>query len=161
MGFIDRISDWCGRLSGWLFFIIAVIVTYEVVARYVFHAPTIWAEELSLFGQIWATYLGASYVLRHRDLIKIDILSNYFGAKFNLFSELLSLVVIAVFSIVTVFYSLGIVIDSIALNRSSATMLSLPLWLTESAIPIGFTLLTLQCVSEFFKVLLLRKESEL
>lgn len=161
MGFVDRFSDFCGRLSGWLFFVVAAMVTYEVVVRYIFHAPTIWAEELSLFCQIWATYLGASYVLRHRDLIKIDILSNYFGARFNLFSDLLSLLVIAVFSAVTVFYSLGIVIDSVKLGRASATMLSLPLWLTESAIPIGFTLLFLQCISEFIKILSIRKESSL
>ncbi len=161
MGFVDRFSDLCGRLSGWLFFVVAAMVTYEVVARYIFHAPTIWAEEMSLFCQIWATYLGASYVLRHRELIKIDILSNHFGARFNFFSDLLSLLVIAVFSAVTVFYSLGIVIDSVKLSRSSATMLSLPLWLTESAIPIGFTLLFLQCISEFIKILSIRKESSL
>ncbi len=161
MVFVDHISDWCGRLAGWLFFVVAAMVTYEVVARYVFHAPTIWAEEMSLFCQIWATYLGASYVLQHRDLIRIDILGNYFGPKFNFFSDLLSLLVIAVFSAVTVFYSLGIVIDSIELSRASATMLSLPLWMTESAIPIGFSLLLLQCISEFIKTVSLRKVSSL
>ena len=55
------------------------MITYEVVMRYVFLAPTIWAEELSRFFQIWATYIAAAYVLRHRQLIAITILVNRLG----------------------------------------------------------------------------------
>jgi TRAP-type mannitol/chloroaromatic compound transport system permease small subunit len=38
---IDAISDLFGLLAGWLFFAIGVIICYEVIARYVFTAPTI------------------------------------------------------------------------------------------------------------------------
>ena len=76
LAFIDRLSDLCGKLAAGLFFVIGGMITYEVIARYVFVSPTIWAEELSRFIQIWATYLAAAYVLRHRHLITIDMLTS-------------------------------------------------------------------------------------
>lgn len=69
----------CGQLSAALFVIVAAIITYEVVARYVFTAPTIWSEDISLLCQIWATCLGASWVLQHKALIRIDFLTNMLG----------------------------------------------------------------------------------
>ena len=41
---IDKISDWSGRVTAWLIVPMTLAVTYEVVARHFFRAPTIWAS---------------------------------------------------------------------------------------------------------------------
>ena len=148
MHWVNIISEWCGKLSAWLFFIIGAMITYEVVARYVFLAPTIWAEEMSQFFQIWATYLGAAYILKHRKLISIDTLVSRFSPRTQWFFDLFSLLFIAVFCVVAIFYGSQIVIESVEVGRSTSTMMAVPKWMTESAIPIGFTLLLLQVISE-------------
>lgn len=135
-----------------MFFVIGGMITYEVVARYVFVSPTIWAEELSRFVQIWATYLGAAYVLRHRHLIAIDLLTGRFGPRMRRLSEAASLAFIAVFCVVAIVYGSGIVAESVRQGRATATMLSVPQWMTESAIPIGFALLLLQCLAELARL---------
>jgi len=145
---INRISDFCGKLSAWLFFAIAVMITYEVVARYVFLAPTIWAEEMSQFFQIWATYLATAYILKHRKLISIDTLVSKFSLKIQWFFDLFSLLFIALFCLVAIFYGSQILIESIQIGRATSTMLAVPKWMTESAIPVGFTLLLLQTITE-------------
>ena len=71
------------------------MITYEVVARYVFNAPTIWAEEMSRFFQVWAVYLGAAYVLRYRYLIRITLLTDHIGPLGRRIAEGFSLFVIA------------------------------------------------------------------
>lgn len=152
LGFIDRLSDICGRLAAALFFVIGGMITYEVIARYVFISPTIWAEELSRFIQIWATYLGAAYVLRHRHLIAIDLLTARLGPRWRRVTEAAGLVFIAVFCVVAIVYGTGIVAESVRLGRATATMLSVPQWMTESAIPIGFTILLVQCLAEFIRL---------
>ncbi len=148
MSLINQFSEFFGKLAAWMFFIIAAMITYEVVARYVFLAPTIWAEEMSQFFQIWATYLAAAYVLKNRKLISIDTVVSRFSLKVQWFFDLFSLSVIALFSIVAVYYGSLIVIESVQVGRSTSTMMSVPKWMTESAIPIGFGLLFLQTIAE-------------
>ena len=151
MVWIDRLSDFCGKLAAWLFFIIAVMITYEVVARYVFLAPTIWAEEMSQFFQIWATYLAAAYVLKHRKLISIDTIVSRFSPRVQWYFDLFAYAVIAVFCLVAIIYGTQIMLESIQVGRSTSTMLAVPKWMTESAIPIGFGLLFLQTIVEVIK----------
>ena len=148
MSLINQISDFFGKLAAWMFFIIAAMITYEVVARYVFLAPTIWAEEMSQFFQIWATYLAAAYILKHRKLISIDTVVSHFSPRIQWFFDLFSLSVIAIFCVVAIYYGSAILIESIQVGRSTSTMMTVPKWMTESAIPFGFTLLFLQTIAE-------------
>lgn len=152
--YIDKTSEWSGRLAAWLFFLIGIIIVYEVVARYVFLSPTIWSEELSRFLQIWATYLAAAHVLRKRQLIAIDLIVRYSGPLLRTCFESLALLVIIVFCLVAVFFGLEIVIDSVKVGRASSSMLAVPSWMTEAAIPVGFGLLLVQAVAELFRTLI-------
>jgi len=149
---IDRLSDIFGRVAAWMFFAIGAMITYEVVVRYVFVAPTIWAEEMSQFFQIWATYMAAAFVLRHRHLIVIEFFLVRLGPGWRRVSDGFSLVVIAIFSLVAIWYGMDILIDSIVQGRHTSTMLGVPNWMTESAIPFGFSLLLAQCVVEFVRL---------
>lgn len=151
LSIIDTVSEFCGKLAGWLFFTIGIIVVYEVVARAGFLAPTIWGAEMSSFLQIWATYLAAAYVLHNRKLIAIDMVITKLPFKAQLCCETISLLVIAIFSAVAAIYGGEAVVDSIRVGRASATMLSVPLWMTELAIPIGFGLLFLQSMAEIIR----------
>jgi len=151
--FIDNLSGFCARLSAWIFFIIGGIIVYEVVARYVFLAPTVWSEEISRFLQIWATYLAAAFILQQRQLIAIDIVVRKLPIKLQIFCECLSLAVIGIFCLVAVVFGLETAIESIRVGRATSTMIAVPLWMTEIAIPIGFGLLLLQVIAEFCRVL--------
>lgn len=149
--FVDRISIFFGRVSAWLFFIIGGIIVFEVVARYVFLAPTVWGEEMSRFLQIWATYLAAAYVLHNRQLIAIDVVVQKMPSILRIICECCALLVICIFSLVACYYGLETVIDSIKIGRATSTMLAVPKWMTELAIPIGFGLMLLQAIAELIR----------
>ena len=70
---IDTISEWCGRIFAWLIVPLVAGTTYEVIVRYLFNAPTIWAYDLSymLYGSHFM--LGASYTLLKGGHIRTDI----------------------------------------------------------------------------------------
>ncbi|WP_280570608.1 TRAP transporter small permease [Chromohalobacter sp. 296-RDG] len=61
-------------LPAWLFMIVIVATTYEVVARYFFHSPTIWANELSLYVCAIAYIYSGVYVMRRDAHLRISIL---------------------------------------------------------------------------------------
>jgi TRAP-type mannitol/chloroaromatic compound transport system permease small subunit len=70
---IDTFSEWCGRVFSWLIIPLVFGATYEVIARYVFNRPTIWAYDLSymLYGAHFM--LGAGYTLLKGGHIRTDI----------------------------------------------------------------------------------------
>lgn len=143
----------CGRLSAVFFVLIAAVITFEVVARYVFHAPTIWSEDISLMCQIWATCLGANWVLQHNALIRIDLLTRHLKGIKSQIADCLSLSVVVFFSGYISYYGFELTREAISMGSASATMLGLPLWMTKSAIPVGFGLLTIQAITEIVLVL--------
>ncbi|WP_191602449.1 TRAP transporter small permease [Marinomonas algicola] len=143
-----RLITLCGQLSAILFVLVAVIITYEVIARYVFTAPTIWSEDISLLCQIWATCLGASWVLQHKALIRIDFLTSMLGERVRKMSDFVALLSIIFFAGFVAYYGFELLRESIEMGSASASMLGLPLWATKSAIPVGFGLLTLQAILE-------------
>ncbi len=149
---IDAISEFFGKLSAWLFFFIGIIVTYEVAARYIFDSPTIWVDEVSSITQIWATYIGIAYALKHKDMIVIDIAFKDHNSLIRKILETFSLSVIIVFSLITVYYGYQIWLDSTLKGHRTDTFLSLPKWFTQASIWVGFLILFFQAVVEIIKV---------
>ncbi len=149
---IDKITEVAAHISAWMLFSIGVMVTYEVVMRKVFNSPTIWVDEVARFFQVWAVYLASAHILKLRDLITVELfLSSLSKDKIKLL-EFLSLTTIAFFSLVALYYGAGVVFESIEMGRKTSTMLGVPKWLTESAIPVGFGLLFVQAIVEFLKL---------
>lgn len=156
--FFDRLSDRLGTLAAWMFFAVGGMIGYEVTARYLFIAPTIWAEEMSRFFQLWATYLAAATLLRHQELIRITVITARLGPRAWRVSEIFSLAVIAAFSVGAIWYGTLIMLESIRLNRTTATMFDVPQWTTELAVPFGFSMLLIQCLIEIGRVVSGRRQ---
>lgn len=72
--FIDSISIWSGKLIAWLIVPMVAGLVYEVVARYVFSAPTEWAYDMTymLYGSFFM--LGSAFTLQRKGHIRTDIL---------------------------------------------------------------------------------------
>ena len=149
---IDKITEVAAHIAAWMFFSIAVMVTYEVVMRKVFNSPTIWVDEVARFFQVWAVYLASAHILKLRGMITVELFSGSLSRNKFRALEIMSLAVIACFSLVALYYGAGVVFESIEMGRKTSTMLGVPKWLTESAIPVGFGLLLIQAVVEFLKL---------
>ncbi|WP_322989852.1 TRAP transporter small permease [Hoeflea sp.] len=144
----SKITGYFAIVASALFVAIGLMISYEVVMRYVFLAPTSWTEEMARFFLIWAVYMSAAHLLHTRELISITVLQERMSPRWRLASEMLALVWIAAFSVIAVYYGVVTVNESIEVGRKTASMLSVPQWLTEISIPIGFTLLFIQCLIE-------------
>ncbi|MEO1192461.1 MAG: TRAP transporter small permease [Pseudomonadota bacterium] len=149
---IDATARWSGRLAVLLFWVIGVIVVWEVAARYLFNAPTIWTEETARLVMVWGVYAAAALVLQERRLIAIDAVVRWLPPGLQRVQEIFVLLVILGFSTVAVIWGIGIVQESLAVGRASATMLRLPQWVFELPVPIGFTLLGLQALARVIRL---------
>jgi TRAP-type mannitol/chloroaromatic compound transport system permease small subunit len=70
---MDRFAEWCGWLFSWLVIPLVAGIVYEVLARYFFRAPTIWAYDVAymLYGSHFM--LGAAYTLYRGGHIRTDL----------------------------------------------------------------------------------------
>jgi len=70
---IDSISDWTGKLARWFCAGLVLVLTYEVMMRYAFNAPNVWAYETSVMiaGSMYVLFW--SYDHRHHAHVRIDV----------------------------------------------------------------------------------------
>ncbi|MEL6266996.1 MAG: TRAP transporter small permease [Pseudomonadota bacterium] len=125
-----------------------VMLTYEVVARYFFTAPTIWAAELSQLFLIWASLIAMPWLLAARRHIAVDAAVGLLPPPARRVTETIAMTVVAAFAGVTAVYGGWIFYDSFERGRTSGTMLDLPAALTEAAMPLGMGLLAVQALIE-------------
>src|SRR5690606_191399 len=78
---IDRLNILIGEFCKWLIVVVTVIMTYDVVMRYVFNAPTIWVFDISymLGGAFFA--LGMGYTLLKGAHVRVDVFYASFSRR--------------------------------------------------------------------------------
>ena len=69
----DRVADWSGQLFCWLIIPLMVAMVYEVIARYAFHAATVWSYDIAYMMYGSHFMLGAAYTLLRGGHIRTDI----------------------------------------------------------------------------------------
>jgi TRAP-type mannitol/chloroaromatic compound transport system permease small subunit len=71
---IETVSNWSGIATAWLIIPMTLAVTWEVVARHFFRAPTIWAFDVTymLYGTHFM--LGTAYTLMRIGHVRTDML---------------------------------------------------------------------------------------
>lgn len=57
---LDRFERVITSVTAVILGLLALLVGWQVVARYVFHSGQFWAEELALVAMMWAALLGAA-----------------------------------------------------------------------------------------------------
>lgn len=70
---------WDSLLNGLAYFAGLLVVTvtfsvlYEIVARYFFNSPTIWAVDLTEYSLVYITFLGTPWVLRDHAHTRVEL----------------------------------------------------------------------------------------
>lgn len=151
MRVIDRISEILAQAAAWLLFAIGLMLGYEVAARHLFNAPTIWASELSNHFMVWAVYVGAAALLRRDDHISVSVLTERLGETGRRAARVLSLLFILAVCGIVAWYGAPIAWDSFVKGRTTGSMLDIPTVWLQAAIPVGFGWLALQCLVELIR----------
>ena len=151
MNYYDKLVKYSGYLASALFITIGFIVSYEVIMRYLFNSPTIWVNEVSRFLQIWATYLALTYSFHKNDFIRITVVYDRLNENGKKILDFISFIFILIFSSFVVYYGWIIAYDSLKVGRTSSTILDVPSFLTELAIPLCFAFLVLRVLLEAIK----------
>lgn len=81
--FADRLSAWFGKTFGWLIMLMTFGVSYEVLVRYVFNAPTPWSLDVSfiMYGTLFM--MGGAYTLSRGGHVRGDFIYRMWPARWQ------------------------------------------------------------------------------
>jgi len=102
---IDRIALFVGRITMMLIISMTGVMLYEVFLRYVFEAPTLWANELTLWIAGYVFLLSGFYAMQQRCHIRIFLLYDVCPRWIQHLFDIISVFLIWVFAIGLVFGS--------------------------------------------------------
>ncbi|KMK66714.1 TRAP transporter small permease subunit [Puniceibacterium sp. IMCC21224] len=97
-GFFDLVSVVIGRLAMILTAFIVIVMFYEVVSRYVFSKPTLWANEMSLWIAAFVFLFAGLYAMQQRSHIRIYIIYDMMPRWGQKVSDAVSVLLIVFFT---------------------------------------------------------------
>lgn len=142
----ENLVSICATLAAYLFVLAGAMLTYEVVARYFFTKPTIWAAELSQMCLIWGTLLAMAKLLDTGQHIQVDAVVRHLPFRLATMLQAIVLLIVSVFAGVVCFFGYDIFYDSFERGRTTGSLLNVPIWIVELAVPVGFALLFTQAL---------------
>ncbi|HHP7242146.1 MAG TPA: TRAP transporter small permease subunit [Cyclobacteriaceae bacterium] len=152
---LDRITLSVGKLTSWLSFILVILITIDVVLRYVFNLSWAGLYELEwhLFAMIFL--LGASYTLQEDKHVRVDLFYNNLPVRTKALINLIGYALfILPFCVVVFITSLPFVYDAYYIMEGSPDAGGLPArFVIKAFIPLAMLLLTLQSLSLILKSL--------
>jgi TRAP-type C4-dicarboxylate transport system permease small subunit len=97
--FVDHASLWISRVTMFLFAAIVVAIFYEVVARYFFRAPTLWANELSLFLGGMGYLFAGLFAMQQRAHIRVTAVYDHVSLTTRRVLDGIALICVLIFSL--------------------------------------------------------------
>ena len=151
---IERITTNIGIIAALTLVPLILTTTYEVLARYLFDAPTIWAYEVGYMLTGTHFLLGMAYTLQQGQFIRIDIFSQDMSIKTRAFIDLCAYSVILPLMMWLMYGLTGYLISGFIKNeRSGQSAMNMAVWPFRVVFLIAFTILALQVYAEFMKSL--------
>jgi len=150
---IDHFIDSLGRLISLAMIALVLMMTYEVFARYLFNAPTIWVYESSFMVNGSAFMLGCSYTLLKGAHVRTDIFWESYSERRKGIIDLTSYLVLFFPSMITLMIiGYDAAEYSWTINeRSQESMWRVTMWPFRASIPLAAILFMIQGVSETLK----------
>jgi len=121
----------------------------NVIGRYVFFSPIVWAEEVMIFIMIWCVFIGAVLVTWDGRHLRMDLLANGIPEPWRMLVNFIASLGFLVVAALVVTQSWEVVSLFARLGQRSTTA-GVPMVIPHSAVLIGFALMFL-CVAVRFR----------
>jgi len=144
-----------GKLGAWLILPMVGALVYEVVSRYIFDAPTIWAYDMTyiLAGSLFM--LGSAYALRQGSHVRADFILSTQPPRWQAAVDIV-LYVVVYFPAIALFLetSTGFALQSWQQGETFPQSPWMPIiYPLKTVIPITLLLLLIQGVAELLKAI--------
>jgi TRAP-type C4-dicarboxylate transport system permease small subunit len=149
---LDWLYKLSGVMAGILLICIALLIIAQIVARFIGQiVPD--ANEIAGYCMAGSTFLALAYTLREGGHIRVTMIINHLPKAY---SRLLELFTLAAASSLTGYFAYHLILmvwQTYQYAELSQGHLPMPLWIPQSSLAIGMTILCLAFIEEFIHAL--------
>lgn len=149
---IDAITTFVGKAAFWLVLIMTLISAANATVRFAFNYSSNGLLEIQWYLFAGVFLLCSAYTLQKNEHVRIDVLAGKLSprgqAVIDIFGTLFFLLPMV---ILVLWLSIPLVAESYRIQETSANAGGLIRWPVKIILPVGFTFLALQGVSELIK----------
>jgi len=149
---IDTLNAWIGRAVAWLGLAAVIVCTANAVARYALNIGSNAWLELQWYLNAAVFLLVAAYALKRNEHVRIDVIAGRLSARAQAWIDIVGGVFFLLPTVTIIaWYSWPSLVSSWEINEYSSDPGGLIRWPVRLLIPVAFTLLGLQGISEIIK----------
>ena len=155
MSIIDNVNERVGNLLSYFLFFFFMLLLLEVILRYFFNSPTVWANELAqmLFGAY--EILAGGYIMRTGGHVNVDILYSRLSRKSRAGLDIFTSLLFFLFCAMLLIYGGSLAWDSLSRFEHSQSAWNPPLYPAKLMIPLAAVLLLLQGLVKLIRDILI------
>ena len=149
---IDTLNEKIAGAVSWALLLAVIICAVNALVRYTFKmSSNAWLEvQWYLFAAVFM--LASAYTLRRDEHVRIDVITGHFSKRTQVWIDLAGylLFLLPVCALI-MYYGVPFFRYSLATGESSSSAGGLIVWPAKLLVPVGFSLLLLQGLSEIIK----------
>jgi len=145
---IDTLNEYIGKFAKYILIAILFCLMFEVIARYVFNNPTIWAQDICKQALVALGSLGGGYALLYNQHVRVDVFYGSWSDKTRAIVDICTCALYMLFLVLLVYQTTISCIDSWNFGERMPTVFAPPLYYIKTVIPVGAFLLLLQAISK-------------
>jgi TRAP-type mannitol/chloroaromatic compound transport system permease small subunit len=159
--FIDSLSTWVGKAFAWLILVLTLGVSYEVLVRYVFRAPTTWSFDFAYINYGAMFLMAAAYTLCRNGHVRADVIYRFLRPRTQASIDLVLYVIFFIPAVAALIYS-GWNYASTSVRFREVSIFSpagVPVFPLKALIPATGVLLMLQGIAEIIRCAICIREN--
>jgi TRAP-type mannitol/chloroaromatic compound transport system permease small subunit len=151
--FIDSISTWVGKAFAWMIMVLCLAVTYEVMVRYLFRAPTTWAFDISYISYGALFLMAGAYALVRNGHVRADVFYRFWRPRTQATMDLVLYIIFFLPGVAALIYSGWKYAErSVAFKEVSIfSPAGIPIYPLKVLIPVTGCFLLLQGIAEIIR----------
>ena len=148
---IEAMSEAVGRVVCWLIPVMVLVLMIEVIMRYCFKRPTLWAYDTSIFMYGYCGLFAGCYTLKHKSHIVVDVVFNMFKPRTKAILNCCTGILFFIFLLVFIKYTWDMAMVAWEGGHRGNTAWAPPIGHYRLIIPISAGLLLLQGIATWLR----------
>jgi len=151
LALIDGVNARLGKITSFVMIPTLFCIFYEVISRYVFGKPTLWASELMIYFCAILYIMGAAWTLQVGRHVKIDLLYSRVSARGQRVLDIVTFPFFTLYMGLLLWVGFEFAVQSISIHETSGTPWDPPIYPIKIFFAIGAFMLLLQGVAKLIR----------
>lgn len=149
-----KIFQWLGFM---IFAAMTIVVSWQVIARYLLHQPVDWSSELAKILMVWLTFIGIILAFYEHSHPSITFVVDKFPENTrNILDWAINIMLLFCFIVVTI---KGIQLCMKTANKTTV-VLKLPMYIEYASLPVSTAAMSFKILEDFAGGIIHKKKGE-